>query len=334
MCTVLLVAFTSQPARCNDLCGDSMPTPSVSVFALVYGQSGLGKSTDMAATFPNALFVARPGGMQSAQSFLGIEVAEAHVRTLEEVINLIAFAKQRGHDAIVVDDLSLLAESTERDLDAAMEAEGNRNKFAKYNTLNGLAASLREQGRYVGIHFAANAHERIAGTDAKGASRNGGPKLPSWNMGDSIVHEASLVLRVAKDAQRAQQWQTVYDCQYESIWTGKDRLTATAPRSPHNLRAILTAGGYAMSRAPGLEWQDEVTLAVAQKAADGQETADIVALLWPKLVGSAGLDPRHVAWAVRDGLATAELTAATANRFKSLFDFIPPTPAISAVFGS
>ena len=134
-----------------------MSSPSVSVFALVYGQSGLGKSTDMAATFPNALFVARPGGMQSAQSFLGIGVAEAHVRTLEEVINLIGYAKQRGHDAIVVDDLSLLAESTERDLDATMATEGNRNKFAKYNVLNGLAASLREQGRFAGIHFACTA---------------------------------------------------------------------------------------------------------------------------------------------------------------------------------
>ena len=282
-----------------------MSSPSVSVFALVYGQSGLGKSTDMAATFPNALFVARPGGMQSAQSFLGIGVAEAHVRTLEEVINLIGYAKQRGHDAIVVDDLSLLAESTERDLDATMATEGNRNKFAKYNVLNGLAASLREQGRFAGIHFACNAHERVAGTDAKGASRNGGPKLPSWNMGDSIVHEASLVLRVA-----------------------------TATRSPHNLRTILTAGGYTLSRAPGLEWQDDVALAVAQKAADGQETADIVALLWPKLVGNAGFDPRHVAWAIRDGLASAELSAATTDRFKNLFDLTSPEPAVSAVFGA
>lgn len=311
-----------------------MSSPSVSVFALVYGQSGLGKSTDMAATFPNALFVARPGGMQSAQSFLGIGVAEAHVRTLEEVINLIGYAKQRGHDAIVVDDLSLLAESTERDLDATMATEGNRNKFAKYNVLNGLAASLREQGRFAGIHFACNAHERVAGTDAKGASRNGGPKLPSWNMGDSIVHEASLVLRVAKDAQRTQQWQTVYDCQHERMWVGKDRLTATATRSPHNMRAILTAGGYTLSRAPGLEWQDDVALAVAQKAADGQETADIVALLWPKLVGNAGFDPRHVAWAIRDGLASAELSAATTDRFKNLFDLTSPEPAVSAVFGA
>ena len=234
-----------------------MSSPSVSVFALVYGQSGLGKSTDMAATFPNALFVARPGGMQSAQSFLGIGVAEAHVRTLEEVINLIGYAKQRGHDAIVVDDLSLLAESTERDLDATMATEGNRNKFAKYNVLNGLAASLREQGRFAGIHFACNA-----------------------------------------------------------------------------LRTILTAGGYTLSRAPGLEWQNDVALAVAQKAADGQETADIVALLWPKLVGNAGFDPRHVAWAIRDGLASAELSAATTDRFKNLFDLTSPEPAISAVFGA
>lgn len=311
-----------------------MSVPSVAAFCVIYGESGLGKSTDMAATFPNALFVARPGGMQSAQSFLGIEVAEAHVRTLEQVIDLIGLAKQRGHDAIVVDDLSLLAESTDRDLDAALAAEGNRNKYAKYTALNGMAAALREQGRYVGLHFAANAHERPAGMDAKGVQRSGGPKLPSWNMSDSIVHEASLVLRAARDARRAANWQTVYDCRHEAGWVGKDRLTAAATRSPHNLRAILTAGGYTLSRAPGLEWQDEVVTAVKRKAADGRMASEIAAELWPKLVREAGLNPRHVAWAIRDGIASAELATATADRFKNLFDFTPPEVTIPVTFGN
>ena len=102
----------------------------VPVFAISYGESGLGKSTDMAATFPNGLFVCRPGGMQCAESFLGLRVREIHVRTLEEVINLIPLAKTHGHDAIIVDDLSLLAESTERDLDVS--GIGSRNKFAKF----------------------------------------------------------------------------------------------------------------------------------------------------------------------------------------------------------
>ena len=97
--------------------GIEMTQDQVAAFAVVYGASGLGKSTDMAATFPNALFVCRPGGMQCAGSFLGAPVREVHVRTLEDVINLIPLAKEHGHDAIVVDDLSLLAESTERDFD-------------------------------------------------------------------------------------------------------------------------------------------------------------------------------------------------------------------------
>ena len=300
----------------------------VAVFAIVYGESGMGKSTDMAATFPNALFVGRPGGMQCAQTFLGLKVREMHVRTLEEVIALISMAQKHGHDAIVVDDLSLLAESTERDFD--LSGQGSRNKYAKYSHLNGLAAALREQGRYVGIHFAANAHEKPAGRDASGRPRCGGPKLPSWNMGDSVVHEASVVLRARRDHARPHRWKTVYDCGMEEGWVGKDRLTSAAPRSPHNLRAILTAAGYKLSRAPGLEWQDKVVGNVREKLDGGQEQSAVVDALWPKLTGS-GLDPRHVAWALRDGFAAHELAAATTDRFRQLFDFDLPS---NSAFGA
>ena len=300
--------------------GIKMTQDQVAAFAVVYGASGLGKSTDMAATFPNALFVCRPGGMQCAASFLGLGVREIHVRTLEDVINLIPHAKEHGHDAIVVDDLSLLAESTERDFDVS--GQGSRNKFAKFAHLNSLAAALREQGRFTGIHFAANAHERPKGRDAQGRERRGGPKLASWNMADSVVHEASLVLRCTQDGSRAGKWKSVYDCGGEG-WIGKDRLTAAAERSPQNLRAILTAGGYTLSRPPGLEWQDEVVGSVTDKLNSGEDRASVVEALWPKLTG-AGLDPRHVAWALRDAFAAHELAQATATRFRDLFDFTTP----------
>lgn len=290
---------------------------SVAIFALVYGESGLGKSTDMAATFPNGLFVCRPGGMQCAASFLGVNVREVHVRTLEDVLQLIPLAKEHGHDAIIVDDLSLLAESTERDYDAS--GAGGRNRYAKFAHLNSLAAALREQGRYTGIHFAANAHERPSGKDAQDRVRRGGPKLPSWNMADSVVHEASLVLRCARDEGRTGKWKSYYGCS-EPGWIGKDRLTAAALRSPQNLRAILTAGGYNLSRTPGLEWQDQVVDRVKALLGEGTESSAIVEDLWPKLTGK-GLDPRHVAWALRDGFAAHELTQINASRFKDLFDF-------------
>ena len=84
---------------------------------------------------------------------------------------------------------------------------------------------------------------------------------------------------------------------------------------------------------PGLEWQDEVSKAVARKADEGMTPEEIVEELWPKLVGHAGLDPRHVAWAVRDGLATVELRDATADRFRTLFN-LTPSNGVSALFGS
>jgi hypothetical protein len=283
-------------------------------FSVVYGQSGLGKSTDMAATHPNGLFVCRPGGMQCAGSFLGLGVREAHVRTLEEVIGLIPVAKDAGHDAIIVDDLSLVAESSSRDIDI-----NERNRYAKFDKMNVLTATLREQGRYVGIHFAANAHERTSGHDSQGRPRPGGPKLPSWNMSDSVVHEASLVLRATTDNSIKLPWQAVYDRGDGSTWVGKDRHSATQPRNPQNLRAILTLGGYTLARAPGLEWQDEVVNQVREKLQSGEDRSTLIETVWTRLTGKGGLDPRHVAWALRDALATVELASASEGRWRKLF---------------
>ena len=285
-------------------------------FTVVFGPSGHGKSTDMAATFCNGLFVCRPGGMQSASSFLGINVAEAHVRTLEEVLSLIPQAKDLGHDAIVVDDLSLVAESTSRDLDAARF--GGNNKFARFDRLNALTASLREQGRYAGIHFAANAHERASGLDSNQRLRPGGPKLPSWNMSESIVHEASLVLRATHDTESQMPWKGVYD-RSNGPWMGKDRHSVTAERNPQNLRAILSAAGYTLPRPNGLEWQDEVVSHIRTQLAAGEDRTALIQTSWDRLTVRGGLDPRHVAWALRDALATFDLAASTEGRWLQLF---------------
>ena len=153
--------------------------------------------------------------------------------------------------------------------------------------------------------------------------------MASWNMAESVVHEASIVLRCTQDASRRDKWKSVYDVGGDG-WVGKDRMTAAAARSPQNLRAILTAGGYTLARTPGLEWQDEVVGSVKSKLASGEDRASLVEALWPKLTG-AGLDPRHVAWALRDAFAAHELRQSTANRFRELFDF--STPGASA-FGS
>lgn len=288
----------------------------VASFTVVYGPSGHGKSTDMAATFPRGLFVCRPGGMQSAGSFLGVTVAEAHVRTLEEVLGLIPQAKDLGHDAIIVDDLSLVAESSSRDLDASQF--GGRNRFARFDRLNSLTASLREQGRYAGIHFACNAHERASGLDSNQRLRPGGPKLPSWNMSESVVHEASLVLRATTDPELALPWKGVYD-RSNGPWMGKDRHSVTTDRNPQNLRAILTAAGYTLARPSGLEWQNEVVTQLHNKLAAGEDRAALIQTSWDRLTVQGGLDPRHVAWALRDALATFDLATSTEGRWLKLF---------------
>ena len=61
-------------------------------------------------------------------------------------------------DAVVVDDLSLLAERTMQKLES--KHAGSRNKFALWDDLRDTVIRFREVARAAGLHVILNAHER------------------------------------------------------------------------------------------------------------------------------------------------------------------------------
>ena len=90
---------------------------------IVYGDSGIGKSTDMIYSFPTALFLSLPGAMKPSISTIGISKDDlwvVEVNNLDGAINAITRAAQlppeRRPVAVVVDDLTLLAERQAMDM--------------------------------------------------------------------------------------------------------------------------------------------------------------------------------------------------------------------------
>lgn len=55
------------------------------VLSLSYGPSGIGKTTDTGLSFPNALFIAAPGALQSIRNVAGYDPLVENASTLLDV---------------------------------------------------------------------------------------------------------------------------------------------------------------------------------------------------------------------------------------------------------
>src|SRR3954469_3684344 len=86
------------------------------ILALVYAESGMGKTADTIYAFPNALFIAAPGALNSAVGLVGLAKNPVRVDAadLDEAIAVCQeyASKKDAPIAVVVDDLSLLVQRT------------------------------------------------------------------------------------------------------------------------------------------------------------------------------------------------------------------------------
>ena len=139
-----------------------------SVLTIAAGPSGIGKTTDLILTWPRALFFCSPGAVKPARQFLGRDLEPwqiVHVRTISDVINHIQKMAQDGSlknaSAVVVDDLSILAESSYLELKSKYSASHN---FAMWDDLKRQLQTLREWLRHLNLHAGCNAHLAAPGS--------------------------------------------------------------------------------------------------------------------------------------------------------------------------
>jgi hypothetical protein len=285
----------------------------------VYGDSGRGKSIDMACAFANALFIGNPRGLQSAERF-GIKPVVVQPSRLVEVPAILQKHKATI-TGLVFDDLTLFA-----DKEVNQSAQGDLRKLyggLVRDAMNALAAADS-----LGVPVGVNAHQREPGTGEDGIYQPGGPDLPGKKLVKKIPADSDLVLRVVPVPERML-WPYGYhsspsvnpgggeldDDAKASPYLVKSRLVSVPAVAPMNLAEILRHNGRPVPRLRGMEWAEGVVEKLAVRFA-GVQPADRPALFKShvsSITTKYNATPTQLAWVVRDALDRADLRAMTQN---------------------
>ena len=275
---------------------------------ITYGAPKTGKTADLLFSFPNAVFLApNRACFAPMRRVCGYEVArKGVVNNLDAVL---AKARQYASDgsveALVVDDIALIADQSIRDWDGK-----SNNSYAKWNQLRDVVAELFMIARAAPWHLVIDSHE-VGAKDYEGTQAQGGPKMPSVAAGQDLAKAASMVLRARVDQSLELPWPVVYVCDRtdDSYCTG-DRTHVAPKLAPMNLGELLRAGGYEISRL--YPWQEDLIERGAELYAKrGRETAfaAVAKAVTDKHKGT----PLQVRWTLRDVYARQYLRAAAAS---------------------
>jgi hypothetical protein len=275
-------------------------------FVCIYGPSGVGKTLSTCHAFPNALAIAAPNALVSARTMLGYAPASVYRPVLDDVTKLIK-AESGHYDAIIIDDFSFLAEQTFAVL------EKRHTGFRLFGALRDSILDFRDAARFAGCHVAVTCWEQPPNTKPSGERVRGGPML-TGRLPEQLPAMCDLVLRCAFDPAR-KPWPGVYRCGGDPNYVMKDRFNVVSDPAPMNLGEILRSAGFVLSRAPGLEWQEDIVEQIAVGLLAGEPMNDLAAAndAYTKLV-AAGARSEHARFTVSDGLDRAILRRARAIR--------------------
>jgi hypothetical protein len=292
----------------------SKPYDGANAVVAVYGPSGIGKTTDLLYSLPNALFVAPPGALKPAHNVVGHVPDSVEASTIMEATKIVADLAKRNdskYDAVVVDDFSLLSESTVNTLEKKLSG------FKLWGGVRDAVLDFRNTARHAGMHVVLTAHESTPRT-VNGTFIRGGPKLPG-RLPEDVPTACDLVLRAAFDQSR-RGWHAVYRCTVDDPqWVTKDRHGVTPDRSPMNVGEILRAAGYVIRRAEGLDWQEELVEAfcvalLADPASEAALMNEVIDIAREKTDNDL-----HIRWVMRDALDRAALRRARQTDMFALY---------------
>lgn len=271
---------------------------SDSLVVMTYGPSGIGKSTDLGYSFPNALFLAAPGALHSVENTCGYKPKSIMVPTIEKVVELMP-SISKDFDTIVIDDFSFLAEQTFAILDSRFTG------FKVWNELRDVALSFREKARYAGIRVIMSCWEQPPKTKPNGAKIRGGPLLAA-SLPEQVPAMCDVVLRAVHEPNR-KPWPAVYKCNNDPNWVLKDRLDVVPHISPApmNIGEVLRAAGIHITRHPELKGQEEMVETIAQSLSGDPAVDSNAANDMFKALLSAGKPYAEARWTLRDALDRA-----------------------------
>lgn len=272
-------------------------TTEEKAMVMTYGGSGSGKTTDCGYSFPNGLFIAARGALQSVRHTCGYSPATVEATTIDDATaTLLSVTKQGGkYDAIIIDDFSFLAEQT------MSVFEKKTSGFTLFKKLRDSIINFRNAARYANAHVVLNCWAQAPKTRGDGSYVRGGPML-SGNLPEQMPAMCDLVLQCAEDHGR-QPWKGTYKCEFSSQYVMKDRfgLCYTMSPAPMNLGEILRTAGYEISRLSTLPWQEEVVEKFSRELEASQDIFGTANTLYGQLL-QKGVDPKAARWTLRDAL--------------------------------
>jgi 3-hydroxybutyryl-CoA dehydrogenase len=197
------------------------------------------------------LFLAAPGALKPLRSVCGYDPATAAVEDIEQATALVRKAAKDGrYDAIIVDDLSFLAEQT------FAKTEKKASGFRLWGLLRDIVLDFRDACRLEAkCHVIVNCWEQVPTQKQDGTKVRGGPLL-SGKLPEQLPAMCDKVYRAAHDPNR-KPWPSIYRCFLDPNYVMKDRDGIVDP-APMNLSEILRDGGYVVRRHPSLEWQEAI----------------------------------------------------------------------------
>ena len=280
-------------------------------FIVIYGKSGLGKTSDVGSAYPGGLFIASEGAVSSIQSWYGVSVARTQVPTLMELNkNFPAWIKAGKYTALVIDEFDFLAEETMSALEKRVTG------FKLFGALRNEIALTARIARDASLPVIFTALEKPPKVREDGTKILGGPSL-TGDLPEKLPGMADLVLRATKDPLR-KPWPVIYTPDGGVDYVAKDRYSVVPNPSPLNLGEILRAGGFAVPRIH--PWQEERVVELYNALIQGEAKND-AAVIGPyyQYLLSAGLPPQAARWTVRDGWDRTLLMRAKRSKEASYF---------------
>lgn len=254
----------------------------------LYGYSGNGKSTAVLRAFPNAGIVAPKGGVKPA-SFLGLELDADQiyrdVRLFDDIIQVaVPRAVAQGRDALIIDDLTYLADESAA---AYRQHFGDEKDYMKpWRIFTERMQMLRSVSREAGIAVAFDAHLMPPSQDKRGNLLKGGPALPGEVAAQKFPVMCDLVARVVHDISASgidpvtgdDYWPYLMEVEpNDPSYVMKDRDGLLRGKYLMNPGEALRMSGYNISRPRGMEWQEGVVAKVSGAIAQGETKGDIFA---------------------------------------------------------
>tara|TARA_R100001082_G_scaffold34386_1_gene17851 strand:- start:1339 stop:2295 length:957 start_codon:yes stop_codon:yes gene_type:complete len=278
--------------------------PAGGVFICLYGPSKAGKTIASAAAGATGLFIGDPAGLLSAQRFLGLEklkVAEA--QTVPEATAAIeaAVVQKKRVPSIVIDDFSLIVEST------INEYETSKGRGGMWSALTRDVLACRNAARAAtaqGMIVIFNCHEQPPRTSS-GKFVRGGPSLPG-QLPEKFSGMVDVIGRAMFEPTAAP-WKYQLCFEPQPDYVSGDRLSVFPGMAPMNIAEGLRAAGYLIPYPRGLEWIDGVAQKLSDKILESgiENWSEVLKEAVENLKGKKEVP--HIRWALQDGLHRATL---------------------------